>query len=124
MVKREMGIARCGLACCLCLKNTHCAGCHADDCPDLYWCENRSCSREKGLEGCYACDEECCKGLLKKIKPQAFRLFIQRYGMEELLDCLERNEKNGIVYHRQGIYGDYDDFFDLEMLIDFIRNGK
>ena len=42
----------------------------------------------------------------------------------ELLDCLERNEQAGIVYHREGIMGDYDDFDDLEELISFIRTGK
>ena len=43
--------------------------------------------------------------------------------MEELLDCLERNEKAGIVYHCEGIMGDYDDFDDMEELIRFIKNG-
>lgn len=41
-----------------------------------------------------------------------------------LLDCLECNEKNGIVYHRNGIVGDYDDFDDVEKLITFIKEGK
>ena len=43
--------------------------------------------------------------------------------MDALLDCLERNERAGIVYHREGIMGDYDDFDDLEKLIGFIRTG-
>ena len=43
--------------------------------------------------------------------------------MEELLNCLEKNEKDGIIYHREGINGDYDDFDDVEKLIEFIRNG-
>jgi hypothetical protein len=79
---------------------------------------------EKGLEGCYGCGENCGKGLLQKIKPRAFRLFVQRYGIGELMDCLERNEKNGVVYHREGITGDYDDFEDEEQLIRFLREGK
>ena len=44
--------------------------------------------------------------------------------VEELLDCLERNEKNGVVYHREGITGDYDGFEDVEELIEFIRTGQ
>jgi hypothetical protein len=40
------------------------------------------------------------------------------------LDCLEQNEKNGILYHREGINGDYDNFDDVETLIDFIKTGK
>ena len=49
--------------------------------------------------------------------------FARRYGEEELLDCLEKNEKNGVVYHREGINGDYDDFDDVKALIKFIRTG-
>lgn len=60
----------------------------------------------------------------EKIKARAFAEFARRYGIETLLDCLERNEQAGIVYHRDGIIGDYDEFDDLEELIDFIRAGK
>ena len=31
-MKREYGIARCGLACCLCSENTTCQGCLGDNC--------------------------------------------------------------------------------------------
>ena len=65
------------------------------------------------------------KGLYaNKIKARAFAEFARRYGLEELLDCLERNEQAGIVYHRNGIMGDYDEFDDLEKLIQFIKTGK
>ncbi len=46
-MKRELGIARCGLACCLCSENDHCLGCSSAKCPDKDWCENRKCSIEK-----------------------------------------------------------------------------
>ncbi len=123
-MKRELGIARCGLACCLCAENTHCTGCNSGECPDKEWCENRKCSIEKEISHCYECNEDCKRGLLKKIKPYAFTLFIKRYGEEYLLDCLESNEKMGIVYHREGITGDYDNFTDFEELIEFIKTGK
>ncbi len=123
-MKRELGFARCGLACCLCSENTHCSGCNSGECPDKEWCENRKCSIEKGLNSCYECSESCRKGLLLKIKPFGFIEFIKRYGKERLLDCLERNEKNGVVYHRDGINGDYDDFSNVEQLIEFILTGK
>ncbi len=123
-MKRELGIARCGLACCLCAENVHCAGCNADECPGNEWCENKKCSIEKGVSNCYQCEGKCKKGLLAKIKPCGFGLFIKRYGLEELLDCLERNEKDGVVYHREGVKGDYDDFEDVEDLIQFIKTGK
>lgn len=123
-MKRELGFARCSLACCLCTENEKCGGCDSGSCPDSGWCENRKCSKEKGLEHCYECTEDCRKGLLGKIKPYGFTQFIKRYGEEALLDCLERNEKNGVVYHREGVNGDYDDFDDVEKLIKFIKNGK
>lgn len=123
-MKRELGIARCGLACSLCSENTKCSGCDSGNCTDKEWCENRKCSIKKGINACYSCNEECHKGLLNKIKPYGFTLFIQRYGIEKLLDCLEQNEKNGVVYHRDGINGDYDDFDDVNKLIEFIKSGK
>lgn len=49
---------------------------------------------------------------------------MKQYGEEKLLDCLEANEKRGIVYHRDGIYGDYDDFDDVDQLIQFILIGE
>ena len=123
-MKRELGIARCGLACCLCSENEHCSGCNTGECPDKEWCENRNCSIEKEYEHCYECESECQKGMLTKIKPLGFTLFAKRYGEAKLLDCLEINENKGIVYHRDGISGDYDEFDDVEELIDFIKTGK
>jgi len=122
-MKRELGIARCGLACCLCSENENCGGCDSGCCPDFDRCENRKCSLARGISHCHVCPEDCRRGLLGKIKPYGFTLFIKRYGMDALLDCLERNEKQGVVYHRQGYDGDYDDFDDVEALIRFIRTG-
>lgn len=124
-MKRELGIARCGLACCLCSENESCGGCGSGGCPDKDWCENRRCSIEKGVSHCFECEnKECRKGLLGKIKPYGFTEFARKYGEEHLLDCLERNEKNGVVYHRSGINGDYDDFESAEKLMYFIETGK
>ena len=123
-MKRELGIARCGLACCLCSENTKCNGCNSGECPDNDWCENKKCSLEKGIAHCYECKEECRKGLLSKIKPYTFSIFAKRYGEEQLLNCLEKNEQNGVVYHREGITGDYDYFDDIDQLISFIQTGK
>ena len=123
-MKRELGIARCGLACCLCSENISCAGCDSGQCPDKDVCANRKCSISKGIKHCYECSEACQKGMLSKIKPYAFTEFAKRYGEDTLLDCLERNEKMGVVYHREGINGDYDAFDDVEALINFIKTGK
>lgn len=123
-MKRELGIARCGLACCVCSENVNCHGGNSGEGPDKEWCENRKCTISKEIGHCYECNESCRKGLLTKIKPFAFSEFARRYGEEYLLDCLERNEKSGIVYHREGINGDYDEFDDVEELIQFIKKGK
>ena len=122
-MKRELGIARCGLACCLCSENAQCDGCNSGACPDFAWCENRKCSLARNIPHFYACGEDCRKGLLGKIKPYGFTLFAKRYGVDALLDCLARNEAAGVVYHREGLIGDYDDFEDVEALISFIRTG-
>lgn len=111
-------------ACCLCSENIRCNGCYLDNYSDYTQCENRKCSIEKGLVGCYACEMDCKKGLLKKIKIYGFTLFIKKYNIERLLDCLEENEKKGIIYHREEITGDYDDFDSVEKLIEFIKTGK
>lgn len=76
-----------------------------------------------GCKHCFDCKLDCQAGMLSKIKPYGFTLFAKRYGEKKLLDCLERNEKAGILYHREGITGDYDDFDDVELLIEFIRTG-
>ena len=122
-MRRELGIARCGLACCLCSENVTCSGCHSDGCSGSASCENRVCSAGRGLSHCYACELDCRKGLLGKIKPYGFTLFIKRYGIGRLLDCLEENERRGVIYHREGVIGDYDNFDDVEQLIEFIQNG-
>ena len=84
----------------------------------------QKCSLAKSLAHCYECPEPCRNGILSKIKPYAFTEFARRYGEEHLLDCLARNEQNGVVYHREGLNGDYDDFTDVEELIEYIRTGK
>ena len=122
-MKRELGIARCGLACCLCSENEHCHGYNSGDCPDKDWCKNRNCSMKKNLDHCYLCETDCRKGLLAKIKPYGFTVFAKRYGVEALLNRLEENEKKGVIYHRNRIIGDYDAFDDVEALIHFIQTG-
>lgn len=125
-MKRECGIARCGLACCLCSENERCGGCHAEECKDKEWCEVRKCAIKKGVSHCFECEngEKCDKGILAKQKPKAFTVFAKKFGKEFLLNCLERNENNGVVYHRSGIEGDYDGFEDTDTLIEFIKKGK
>lgn len=123
-MRRALGIARCGLACCLCSENDSCDGCDSGSCLDAVTCEVRQCSMARGVAHCYECPNPCQRGILSKNKPRAFTEFARRFGEERLLDCLESNEAAGIVYHRDGITGDYDDFDDLDELIAFIEHGR
>lgn len=108
-MRRELGLGYCGLACCLCSENRDCPGCRKEGCPGREDCENFQCCREKGLQGCWECAEfPCGAPMLQKIKPRAFARYAKEKGMASLLDCLERNQKAGIIYHREGYNGDYD----------------
>ena len=51
-MKREPGIGRRGLACCLCDENSPCSGCNSGECPDKGWGENGRCSLERGYAHC------------------------------------------------------------------------
>ena len=78
---------------------------------------------ERGLGGRPM--RSCPLTLLRKRDVQCLRfgrMPQQEHGEDALLDCLERNEKAGIVYHRNGINGDYGNFGDVEALIEFIRS--
>lgn len=120
-MKRELGVGRCGLACCLCSEHERCRGCSDKGFSNHVTCENRKCSQQKGLEGCYACtDSTCRKGLLSQSKPLGFCEYIRHYGKEQLLDRLEMNMKAGAVYHRHNIFGDYDDFETAQEVIGFV----
>lgn len=124
---KEKGIAYCGLACCLCSENKDCAGCRNDGCKNKEWCKSFNCCKQKGINGCWECSEldTCDNFMLKKLKIGAFAAFIAQYGEEKLMECLERNEKNGVIYHYDGgIIGDYDEVADREQVFKLILNGK
>ena len=77
--------------------------------------ENAASQRTFLLAGCVmiqTAEEDCL--------PRRSRLSV----LQNMLDRLEANEKAGIVYHREGIMGDYDEFDDVEALIEFIKTGK
>lgn len=110
-MRRELGLAYCGLACSLCSENGECKGCQNLEQPCFEGCENFSCVRERGLAGCWECpDFPCGKGMHgSNPRARAFVKFAQERGVETLLDCLERNARAGVVYHRPGgLTGDYD----------------
>jgi hypothetical protein len=125
-MKREKGIAYCGLTCCVCSENETCVGCKNQGCRLVDRCKNFNCCTEKGLAGCWECDEfPCSDSILDSVRIKAFARFIGEYGEEMLMDCLERNERAGIVYHYEGeLTGDYDKPSTEEEIIAMILNGK
>jgi hypothetical protein len=124
-VQRDKGLAYCGLACCVCSESAACAGCRSEGCGGKEWCKNFKCCRERGLDGCWECDEFPCEGgILDKVRIRAFAEFIRENGEEELMDCLERNEKAGMVYHYEGrLVGDYDTPGTIDGIKALIRKG-
>lgn len=109
-MKRELGIAYCGLACCLCSEQESCPGCRSDGCQDKDFCRNLRCCKAHGYEGCWACRSFPCTGtILDKPRIRAFARFAGTYGTETLLDALEEGERRGLRYHDSGeLVGDYD----------------
>lgn len=122
---RRKGIAYCGLACALCGENMQCVGCRDDGCTRKESCRNLQCCRTRGLEGCWECGEFPCEGtILDKMRIRTFAEFARERGTEILVDCLERNEKAGILYHYPGkLHGDYDLPKTPEGVMDMILRG-
>jgi len=125
-MKADRGMAYCGLACCVCGENGACPGCRNEGCKDKEWCKNFMCCKQKGMEGCWQCDEFPCTGsMLDKMRIRSFARFIKEYGEEEIMKCLAQNEAAGIVYHYPGgLIGDYDKCSSEEDIIRMIRYGE
>ena len=125
-MEREKGIAYCGLVCALCSENSGCPGCRNEGCKDKDFCKNFRCCKEKGLNGCWECDEFPCTGsMLEKIRIRAFAGFIKEYGENCILDCLARNEEDGLIYHYPGqLIGDYDQPETEEKIRNLILKGR
>ncbi len=95
-------IAYCGLSCGHCFLTSWCGSCrtiyntcsYAISSPDGV-CPNTACCKEKGLDGCYECDElyNCKKGFYALGKDtnaiRVMALFIQRHDKKELLRVMD-----------------------------------
>jgi hypothetical protein len=125
-MEKKKGIAYCGLACAVCSENINCIGCRSEGCKDKGWCKNFQCCKKKGLIGCWECQDFPCKdSMLDNIRIRTFAKFIKEYGEEKLLECVERNEKAGVIYHYPGeLNGDYDIPETEDGIISIILHGK
>ncbi len=124
-MNREKGLAYCGLACCVCSENKLCAGCRNDGCKNKEWCKHFNCCKEKGLNGCWECDEFPCGGMHYKVRILAFTEYIRQNGEEKMFNCLERNEKKGVLYHYPGqLVGDYDKCETVDDVIEMLKGRQ
>lgn len=123
-MNESRGFAYCGLACCVCSED-NCPGCRMEGCTGKDWCKNYSCSREKGLNGCWECGEFPCSGtMFDKLRIRTFANYIKAHGEETLMERLRINEENGVVYHYEGqLVGDYDTADTEEGIIRIINEG-
>lgn len=107
-------IAYCGLICGMC-QPAHICHCktenHCGKRLSKEGCFQYQCCIEKGLKGCWECElAPCGKDMLApdKIKLRAFIRCMKEDGLENFDKAIKNNAQQGVVYHRKGIYGDYD----------------
>ena len=111
-------IACCGLSCNHCFLTAWCGSCRTiyntcsfATCSPNGVCPNTACCKEKGLDGCYECDElyDCKKGFYSLGKEtnaiRAMALFIKKHGKKELLKVLETLHKKKNFQKIQEVLG-------------------
>lgn len=125
-------IAYCGLSCSHCFLTAWCGSCRtiyntcsfATCSPDGV-CPNTACCKEKGLDGCYECDElyDCKKGFYSLGKDtnaiRAMALFIKKYGKKELLKVLDSLHKKKDFQKIQEVLG-----YEIEEGLKILENNR
>ena len=110
----EKSIAYCGLICDFCYPTGECSCKSNNNCGKRLsadGCHQYNCCKLKKINGCWECsDSPCGIDMLAKdkVKMRAFVQCIREDGIEKIIGYLTSNKDNGIVYHREGILGDYD----------------
>lgn len=111
-------IAYCGLSCNHCFLTAWCGSCRTiyntcsfATCSPNGVCTNIACCKQKGIEGCYECDElyDCKKGFYSLGKEtnaiRAMALFIKKYNKKELLKALDALHKKKDFQKIQEVLG-------------------
>ena len=111
-------IAYCGLSCNHCFLTTWCGSCRTAyntcsfaTCSPNGVCPNTACCKEKGIDGCYECDElyDCKKGFYSLGKEtnavRVMALFIKKYCKKELVKVLEALHKKKNFQKIQEVLG-------------------
>jgi hypothetical protein len=102
-------IAYCGLVCGRCHLRKECDGCKntARLCARSKVCYQRNCCIQKGLQGCWECDEFPCgkdmHGPVHDLRIRAFVAFIKTEGTETLVDCLLRMKGGELIMDKTKI---------------------
>ena len=112
-------IAYCGLSCGHCFLTSWCGSCRTiyntcsyAICSPNGVCPNTACCKQKGLDGCYECDElyDCKKGFYSLGKDtnaiRVMALFIQKYGKKDLLKVMDTLHQNRKFEKIQEVLGD------------------
>ena len=129
-------ISYCGLICCLCSADSSC-DCRKDNhCgkkASTEGCFQYDCCIDKGLKGCWECpDAPCDNDMFTPIeanrtsarrKLRAFITCIKEDGLDKFSQYIVNNAEKGIVYHKNGVYGDYD-LDTEEEVIHLLRTGE
>lgn len=125
MNNKEMlnGVGYCGLVCMFCNGCNNCrekdSGIRIEDIE----CYHKRCALISGLNGCWECKKfPCSEGnMFNNIRVRSFVQFIKDEGLETFMDCIVRNQQNGITY---GENNDYDKVSTSEEIIGLINQGK
>lgn len=125
MNNKEMlnGVGYCGLVCMFC---NGCNSCREKDSGIMIEdieCYHKRCSLISNLNGCWECEKfPCSEGnMFNNIRVRSFVQFIKDEGIETFMDCIVRNQQNGITY---GEKNDYDKVSTSEEIIGLINQGK
>lgn len=128
--------AYCGFSCRHCFLGEWCGGCRSyfNCCSyatlhEKHVCPNVNCCKEKGIDGCYECDEimDCQKGFYSlgkdgnAAKSQA--LFIKKYGKEEFFKVHDNLHKKYDFKKTQEVLG-YDVFAGLKIMEENMNRTK
>ena len=60
----------------------------------------------------------------ERIRLRAFIRCMKEDGADTVLGYIKDNQKKGILYHRNGFLGDYDECRSEQEVIDLLRNGR